>query len=129
MILRDILETATDYTNIRVVANVSGEDIELALYDGKNGIPDRYHELEVQNISIGGDNDPTLIVEVAKPGELYLAIRLNDIIRDYDPHGYRDAEMNIDICMDNIINSPVNTIDYLMDIIERMKEKENGRSI
>ena len=126
MILRDILETATDYTNIRVVTNVCGEDIELALYDGKNAIPVKYNELEVKNISIGGDNDPTLIVEVAKPGELYLAIRLNDIIRDYDPHGYRDAEMSIDMCIDNIMNSPINTIDYLMSIIENMKEKENG---
>jgi hypothetical protein len=126
MVLQDILETATDYTNISVVTNVRGEDIELAIYDGKNAIPVRYNELTVKNISIGGDNDPTLIVEVGTPGEVYLALRLNTIIRDYDPYSYRDAEINLDICIDHIINSPVDTIDYLMDIIENMKEEKNG---
>lgn len=126
MILRDILETATDYTNIRVVANVSGEDIELAISDGKNAIPSRYNKLAVENISIGGDNEPTLIVEVEKSCELQLALRLNTIIQDYDPYGYRDAGINLDMCIDHIINSPLDTIDYLMDIIDRMKEKKNG---
>lgn len=124
MILQDIINVATDYTDIRVLTNVRGQDIELGSYDGKNSIPEKYNNFVVENISIGGDNEPTLIVEVEKTPEIYLALRLDAIIQDYDPYGYRDAEMNVSMCLDNVENSPVDTIDYLLDIIEQMKEKK-----
>ena len=59
-------------------------------------------------------------------GLVKIAERLKAVLEEYDPYGCKDAELDVQMCLDNITVAPVDTIEYLVTIIESlMEDKEN----
>lgn len=59
-------------------------------------------------------------------GLVKIAERLKAVLEEYDPYGCKDAELDVQMCLDNITVAPVDTIEYLVTIIEDlMEDKEN----
>lgn len=59
-------------------------------------------------------------------GLVKIAERLKAVLEEYDPYGCKDAELDVQMCLDNIKVAPVDTIEYLVTIIEDlMEDKEN----
>lgn len=59
-------------------------------------------------------------------GLVKIAERLKAVLEEYDPYGCKDAELDVQMCLYNITTAPVDTIEYLVTIIEDlMEDKEN----
>lgn len=59
-------------------------------------------------------------------GLVKIAERLKAVLEEYDPHGCKDAELDVQMCLDNITTAPVDTIEYLVTIIEDLMEEEEN---
>ena len=55
-----------------------------------------------------------------------LAEKLNTIMKEYDPWGYRDAEYSVEQALYDIENSPEKVIDGLLDMLDVKMENDRA---
>ena len=52
-----------------------------------------------------------------------VAERLNDFIQRYDPYGYADNEGSVEKTEKALMNTPLDVVSELLDILEDMEER------
>lgn len=92
----------------------------LAHYDGKDSIPENLNNCEVKTFT--DLNNLTIMVKVPKLPTL--AERLDKVMQDADPYGYRDSEMSVEEAERCIEQDPESVIEDLVSILEGYMEEE-----
>lgn len=122
MTLDEFVEMFTPDTKVRVVVKHEGKYYNVGNYESAKA---QYGDRPVLANEVSYDyhgEDGTMLRVPIESSLWNIGARLNEVIKSYDSYGHADAGLDVRECVFNITQKPVDTIEYLLSIIEDLMD-------
>lgn len=121
MLLEDVLSLCRQSEEV-VLFDCESHSV-LAEYDGKDSIPVEFNKCKVRKIEYMDTGYNRLHIHVEAFSEL--AVKLDRIMKTYEPYDYRDMEFSVEQAEYTIKNNPLSVIESLIGILDNYIDEED----